>query len=247
MDGNTAARVAALEDLDKNVRIRAALAIGESADADALPALLARFGTEPDFFVRDQIVWSVVRMGASAVPAVIALLEHAESNVRYMATHTLSKFADARALPGLLTALDDSDPSVAQKAVYALGKVRDVQALPALVARIGTGTSAERTTLHDTIVAFGDDGVDYLVPLLTTSDIPVRVETIELLGALGGRATPVVVAHATSDAAWEVRFAAVNALSGVSAAPATAALRQAAGDAHPHVQLLATRLLRDRR
>ncbi len=243
MEASTAALVLALEDLDKNVRIRTALALGELADAQTLPALLARFRSEPDFFVRDQLVWSVVRMGAQAVPDVIALLDDRESAVRYLAAHTLSKFADARAVDALQRALDDDDPLVAQKATYALGRIRDVRALPALVRRLGSGSGESRTTLHDALAAFGETGLPFLLPLLETAETAVRVDAVELLGAVGGSSAVALLSRATTDADWEVRFAAVNALGSAADSVARGALESATRDVHAHVRILAARLV----
>ena len=120
---------------DKNVRIEAALEIGKRADPIALPVLLDRLGAEPDFFVRENVTWAVVRMGDAAVLPVIALLANGDAAARFNAAHALSKLADSRAVPALLSTLDDPDPALVQKAAYALGRIRDARALPALVSQ----------------------------------------------------------------------------------------------------------------
>ncbi|MBL0170404.1 MAG: HEAT repeat domain-containing protein [Gemmatimonadaceae bacterium] len=243
MDPNTEALVADLLDPDKNVRIKAALALGELADIEALPALLARLGAEPDFFVRDNLVWAVVRMGHAAVPSVINLLGDDDGTVRYLAAHTLSKFADARALDALTAALDDADPLVAQKATYALGRIRDERSLPALLARLGQGSREARTTLNDALEAFGEALVPALLPLLAGANTPTRVDAVDLLGTIGGPAAADLLSAASADAEWEVRFAAVNALGSVDGLVVRSALELASNDSHPHVRLLAQRLV----
>jgi HEAT repeat protein len=234
-----------LQDPDKNVRLKAVLALGESADTSTLDALLARLGTEPDFFVGDNLIWAIVRMGDAAVLPVIALLGDPSAEVRFRAAHTLSKLADARAVDGLLTALDDADVSVGQKAIYALGRIADPSALPGLVAKLGGGSRENRATLQDALAAFGDAAVQPLTAMLKSADANVRVDVTEILGSIGGSAVSDGLATALSDVDWQVRFAAVNALRGVVDPAVRPALVGASRDEHPHVRVLAMRLLEE--
>jgi HEAT repeat protein/GNAT superfamily N-acetyltransferase len=238
--------IADLQHPDKNVRIEAALEIGKVADLSALPVLLTRLGAEPDFFVRENVTWAIVRMGDAAVLPLIALLGGDDESARFNAAHTLSKLADDRAVPALLALLDDVSPALVQKAVYALGRIGDVRALPPLVARVGVGTRELRSTVNEALEAFGERAVAALVGRLDDGDGAVRVELTEILGVIGGAEAARALAIALQDAAWEVRFAAVNALRHVHDAAATDALTVANSDAHPHVRMLAARIIADR-
>ena len=240
--GQSGKLVEDLASLDKNVRMAAVIAIGESADVAMLPALLTRLGGEPDFFVRDNVIWAIVRMGDAAVEPAIALLDDANVQVRFHAAHALSKLADARAVGALLRALEDTDVSVVQKATYALGRIGDAQALPPLVARVGTLGDEARNTLHDALAAFGEQAVGALVPLLSDASMDRRVAAMEILGAVGGGAAATAIASSMRDPAWEVRFAALNAFGGIDDAAAKASIAHAVDDAHPHVRYLAGRL-----
>lgn len=234
--------LADLTSLDKNVRMAAVMAIGESADATMLPALLDRLGAEPDFFVRDNVIWAIVRMGDAAVEPTIALLDDANAQVRFHAAHALSKLGDERAVDALLRALADTDASVVQKATYALGSIGDVRALPALVERVGTLRDEARNTLHDALTALGEPAVEALLPVFSDGTTGVRVAVVEVLGAIGGGAATRALASAMRDREWEVRFAALNALGAIHDAGAKRIIAVALEDPHPHVRYLASRL-----
>jgi HEAT repeat protein len=229
------------------VRLEAALELGKLADVHALPALLDRVGTEPDFFVRENVTWALVRMGDAAVLPLIAILERGDTTSRFHAAHTLSKLADVRAVPALLVALDASDSELVQKSVYALGALRDERALPALLARIGETSGAFRSTLHDAVSAFGVHVVPALLAVLAdrASALATKVEVVEILGSIGGSEVIAPLAQALQDDAWEVRFAAVNALRRQSDAATVGTLAPATQDPHPHVRMLATRAMQD--
>lgn len=235
-----------LQHLDKNTRIEAALEIGKLADPAALPALLSQLGAENDFFVRENIVWAIVRMGEAAVEPVVELLETADGGTRYHAAHTLSKLADARAVAPLMTALDSDDPMLVQKAVYALGRIGDERALPALRERLGRGEREMRSTVNEAMEAFGELSVPHLAEALHTEEVSVRIEAAEVLGSIGGSMVTPALARALHDPSWEVRFAAVNALRGSEDPEALQALRRVAeSDEHAHVRGFAQRVVQD--
>ena len=245
-ENEVAAHIVDLQDVDKNKRLHAVMALGQMANVAALPALLARLSAEPDFFVRDNVSWALLRIGDAAVLPLIAMLDDTDHVVRYHAVHSLSKLADARAVEALIATLDDTDLHVAQKAIYALGRIRDARALPALTSRLGNGSREAKNALHDALVAFGATAVPHLVVMREHADIAVRVEVTEVLGAIGGSAVLSALAAAMTDAAWEVRFAALNAMRDMHDPIVDHALVIAGQDEHVHVRLLANRLLQER-
>lgn len=239
------ALLAQLSDPDKNARLRAVMALGQSGDPAALPVLLDRLRAEPDFFVRDNMSWAIASCGAVAVEPLIALLEDELPTVRYQAAHALSKLRDARAVPALLATLHDADADVALKAVYALGRIGDVRALPALTQEIGSGSRERRTRREEALEAFGEDAIPHVSAMLTHADTAVRVEVVEVLGVIGGERAADAIAQALSDASWEVRFSALNALRGQRHASAREAFERGTRDEHAHVRALASRLLQE--
>lgn len=237
--------LAELTHLDKNARLRAVMALGQAAESESLPALLQQLRVEPDFFVRDNLSWAIARCGEGAVVPLIALLADGAADVRYHAAHALSKLGDVRAVDALITLLDDVDADVVQKAVFALGRLRDTRALPALASQIGGGTRELVIARKEAFEAFGELAVPQLAASLSHAESAVRVEVTELLGCIGGHAVTLSLATAASDTDWQVRFAAINALRGVTHPAAHAVLTMAATDVHAHVRLLATRLLQE--
>lgn len=242
---NTSALISRLHHLDKNVRLDAAMALGTTADADAVSALAAQLVSEPDFFVREALVWALVRIGAPAVDPMIALLAHPDAPIRTQAAHALSKLGDVRAVPALRDALHDDTESVVQKAVYALGVLRQVSVLPALLDLLDRQSTSLRNALHDALLAFGAASIPALTSRLADpkSDTRTRVSVIEILAGIGGDAAVPSLSASLLDADWQVRFAAVHALSESRIPDLATRLAPVADDEHPHVRMLATRVL----
>lgn len=244
-----AAYLANLVHADKNVRIEAALELGTLADPAAVPALVARLGVEPDFFVGENVTWALVRMGGDAVPPVIEVLQHGAAPARLHAAHVLSKLGDVRAVPALLHALRDDTVAVVQKAVYALGVLGDSRALPSLVAMVGTGDGTLRGVVAESVAAFGAAAVPALDGLLQSpparTEVAIRAEVAEILGTIGVEPVVPVLGALLEDLSWEVRFAAANALRRLDSPHVVGMLMPVVRDVHPHVAALAARVVRE--
>jgi HEAT repeat protein len=234
---------------NKNVRLDAAMALGTAADAESVQALTMHLADETDFFVRETIVWALVRIGPPAVDPTIGLLAHADAATRTQAAHALSKLDDGRAVPALLEALGDADESVVQKSVYALGVLGDISALPALLKLLDRETTTLRNATHDALVAFGAAAQPALTARLAemSCSTNARVAIVEIVAAIGGESAISSLSTALRDADWQVRFAAVNALSSARIPDLASWLTPLAGDEHAHVRALATRVLARRR
>ena len=117
----------------------------------------------------------------------------------------------------------------------------------ALIARIDDATGGMRSTLHDAIVAFGAPAVAPLSAMLRAAEksLATKVELVEILGSIGGAAVMAPLAEALQNDAWELRFAAVNALRRQSDVVTASTLAPATHDVHPRVRLLATRAIQD--
>ena len=88
--------MAGLKHADKNARIETALELGKVADLQAVPALLERVGTEPDFFMREHVTWAVVRLGDAAVRPLIAIRERGDTAERFSPTRQPSALSRSR-------------------------------------------------------------------------------------------------------------------------------------------------------
>jgi len=228
---------------DKNQRIDAAMALGTQADLSALPALLERFAEEPDFFVRENLTWAVVRMGAVAVPPLLETLRHPNPSARQQAVLTLGKLKDARAVEALINALQDPQPEVTQRAVHALGQIGDPIAIPALLSFLASENDELKNTVRTALEQFGEAAVQPLSTALPLEPWPVRQQIADILGALGLVSAIPALKAALEDERWEVRFSAVTALGTLEDSTARGLIQGAAEDLDPRVRGLVSRVL----
>ena|GEM_PF-1584465 len=228
---------------DKNQRINTAMALGTQADVSALPTLLERFAEEPDFFVRENLTWAVVRMGAAAVSPLLELLRHPNPAARLQAALTLGKFKDARAVEALVNAVQDPELEVVQRAVHALGQMGDPRAVPVLLNLLTSENDELKNTVRTALEQFGEAAVQPLSAAFPLEDWPVRQQIADILGALGLISTIPALKAALEDERWEVRFSAVTALGTLEDSTARALIQGAAEDVDPRVRGLVSRVL----
>jgi HEAT repeat protein len=232
-----------LHNPDSNIRSRAALSIGERADTDALPALIGRVGTEADLNVREDITWSLVRIGDAALLPLIDLLRDASAAVRHHAAHTLGKIGDARAVDALIGVLQDNDEAVVLKTIFVLGQIGDARAIPALVQLLESEQQDVQATLVSALEGFGAVAIPALAGALIHERWQVREQAASILGLIGGGEAVPALLPALQDEEWQVRFAAVMALSAVGGSVARTAVQPLENDAHERVRQLVTKLL----
>jgi HEAT repeat protein len=94
-----------LRDTDKGVRYCAAVALREQPDPTAIPSLISLLGS------KDQILAklssdALARLGTSATPALVAVMENGSHAEVINAVRALSRIGDYRAIPALFKALD---------------------------------------------------------------------------------------------------------------------------------------------
>lgn len=223
---------------DKNVRSQAALHL--SKDPTAIHTLLERLCIEPDLNVREDITWSLVRMGEVAVQPLIELLNDAMPAVRHHVAHTLGKLGDRRAVEPLIHALQDSDEAVRLKSAFALGQIGDETAIPALVSLLDD--SKLQSTLADVLENFGESAVASLVLAFDSADWQVREQAADILGSIGSQKAVPALINALQDDFWEVRFAALMALGAIGGNEAKIALQNRQDD--PEMQNIVATLLK---
>lgn len=111
-------------DADSDVAIKAYRAVANTGHADAATTLATRLG-DGDGLQRDALSTAMHRLGAAAVPPLVAALSHEAPEVREHAADALGYVGEAAgsAADGLLAATDDSDAEVRLAAVSALGQL----------------------------------------------------------------------------------------------------------------------------
>lgn len=187
--------VSLLDDPDPHVRSELVSALGEIADARALPHLVARL-EDSDDDVRWQAAWNLryLKDGAAVQPLVQALESDANSlNIRRAADGTLRDlgWTPETTEQAMLVSVLDLDPTA------------------------GRGSPRERL---ERVVAYGSAAVDLLLYALESGDRSVREEAATALGEIGDpRARDALGRAATADDWFEVRNKAEFALSKLGA------------------------------
>jgi HEAT repeat protein len=154
--------VRALKAEDPSVRLRAALAVGSSADPTLLGELVERCAVEPDFFVRDMLSWALARLPSEMVlPRIRHELDSERSQARSQALHTLSKIGDRRTWAWITRdMLRDPDDEVARTAwrvaVVLVPEDEATDLAEELVLQLGRGDRTVRLSLSRALVDLGD-------------------------------------------------------------------------------------------
>jgi HEAT repeat protein len=125
------ALLAALGDVECDVRDYAALALAQLHDAAAIEPLVAAL-QDVSSIVRGQASNALAAFGSAAVPRLLRALRNADARVRAEAADALGDIADPRAVEPLLRALSDHDVTVRVSVAHALASLGDERALPAL-------------------------------------------------------------------------------------------------------------------
>ncbi|MEU5153203.1 HEAT repeat domain-containing protein [Glycomyces sp. NPDC021274] len=170
--------IAALAADAPSTRLKAALTIGTDPHPALLDALVARCGTEPDFYVRDMLTWALTRLPTDlTVPRLLNELASNESQARSQALHTLSKIGDPRAWPAMTPELlRDPDDEVARAAWRAAEAVvpegHERELAETLATQLGRGGREIQRSLSRALIALGTV-IEPILQRALTSDDPV--------------------------------------------------------------------------
>ncbi|MEP6488282.1 HEAT repeat domain-containing protein [Microcoleus vaginatus GB2-A3] len=168
-----------------------------------------------------------------AIPGLLKLVEHSDSDVRSSAADALAKIGDKKAIPGLLKLLEHSDSDVRSSATDALGKIGEEKGIPGLLKLLEHSDSDVRRVAADALGKIGDEkAIPVLLKLLEHSDSSVRRMAADALGKIGDeKAIPgllKLLEHSESD----VRRMAADALGKIA--------KQHAEKVAPHLPHLLT-------
>jgi HEAT repeat protein len=98
--------IEALADPDPSVRQCSALSLSRRPDEDAVPALVEAMGSKDALLAR-LAANALASTGASAVPALLDVLENGPQPVRLEAARALAHIGDERSIPLLFKALEE--------------------------------------------------------------------------------------------------------------------------------------------
>lgn len=183
---------ALLQNSNENVRVSAALALGEIGGECALNALLPLLKDE-DYTLRRAAVDALGEIGGErALNSLLSLLKDEDIvlhwPVRWEAAYALGKIGSERAFDALLSLLiKDSDQDVRRAAGYALGQIGGERALNALLPLLKDEDIILRQAAAYGLGALGDERAsDALLSQLKYRDHVVDRHTIEALSKVGG-------------------------------------------------------------
>jgi hypothetical protein len=235
-----------LGDADADVRLQAALRLGEGRHEVAAGPLVARFGRERDFQVREVLTWAVLRMPEASLPLVRQALGSSRWLARLQAAHTISKVGHREDGARLLPLVSDPVDAVASRAYWAAAQCGDPVVLPALIGQLSRGSAEHRNTLMVALSWFGVAAAPALIGALRHGATPaVRAQAADTLAYLGSPdAEPAADALVAGvrDADEHVRLAALNALGQLELPAAWDVIDETVRSHDARLQLLARRL-----
>jgi HEAT repeat protein len=175
----TEALIAALKDIDADVRNGAAWAlvrIGLPAAARLIPLLEDR-----SELARESAFWCLSGLGDAAVGPMMDALRDAGGMLRKNIMRVLIDIKEPSVQP-LIMLLGHEDAEMRMLAAEALGAIGDKRAVPALTARLGNDEREVRIRCVEALAAFGEQAFSGLREALTGTDAAVRDDVFSVLG-----------------------------------------------------------------
>jgi HEAT repeat protein len=225
-----------LRSTDVRLRTAAATALGQIDHPRSIDMLLGAL-KDKDLGVIDQAGRSLVKIGKSAVPGLLNLLNDPKEDMRQRALGILQKLgaepmtetyirpvahgkwhdvADVRstALDALLAALKDPDREKRSTAILTLANIGDARAVPGLTQALADSDRELREAAAKALVKIKGAAVDHLLTTLKSGPTELRRYTALVLGYIrDGRAVEPLIA-ALADREGVVRGEAAEALAG---------------------------------
>ena len=169
-----------LRSFDQSERLRTALNAGTYPDPEYIDLLVQRSAIEPDFYVREMLVWALMR---HEIPLVVERLRPELTSeipqARSQALHTFTKIADKnlyREIPTEL--LFDATDFVAMTAWRAASRLvsegQEIELGKILVHQLGRGPFEVQHALSRAFQAIGEKMVDLLQEPLKSTEVMVR-------------------------------------------------------------------------
>lgn len=134
-----------------------------------------------------EVAARIAAVGEDALPALKAMLDDPEEDVRWWAVRALVEM-DHPEIPGLLQkALHDEGESVRQCAALALRKWPSPEALPDLVELLEAGDTLTRRLAGDALIALGSLAAPELMAALEGGSVAAQVEAARGLAKIGDK------------------------------------------------------------
>jgi HEAT repeat protein len=182
--------------------------------------LIQRLGSD-SFSVADKAMWNIIRIGKSAVPALIEFVNnHREDFGAEEAVKALGWIEDVSAVPAVISVLKVGNSYSRQEAAEALGKLGDASAVPVLIEALNDKYFHVRSNSVVSLGQIGDvSAVPTLIDILRGNEL--RGEAKRALERIGKSATPALI-DLLQDEEKEMRYDAaliLGAIGSTSAIP----------------------------
>ncbi len=214
---------AALHDLNKEVRGRAAVALGKLG-ALAVEPLIGALG-DPDVDVSQRAASALGETrDPRAVAPLVTALSHPDKDVRRRAARALGKIKDRRAVEPLVATLRDLDKRVRLAAAKALGNIGDVRVVEPLIATLGDTDADVRAGAAEALGQIGAPALEPLVAALGHPQVSVRLGAVKALGQIGAPHAVEALISLLHDPDERVRWSVAEALGSIGDARAVPSL-----------------------
>ena len=246
-----------LEAKEAEVRMSAAIDLGEMKDPRVVPPLIVAL-RDKDKYVPVRAEESLVRLGPVAVEPLIAALHSKDEPNRPTIARILGKTKDVRSIEHLEKALDDPNPSLAneargallkvlpvalqdsrtdvrQKAVTILQHIPDPTSVEPLIGALRDKNDIVRQRAAITLGSIGQPAVKSLIGLIKDPDPGIRQIAAEQLGEIRDTEALEPLLAALRDTDPDVQWWAAWALGGMGTT-AEKALKKLAHDPDSNVQ-----------
>ncbi|HWA56440.1 MAG TPA: HEAT repeat domain-containing protein [Gemmatimonadales bacterium] len=234
------ALLAALKDVDDEVRAKAAGALGKLGDRRAVSYLLDHLLADPAPFVRARIAGALGQFpGNEVIDRLVRALGDPAWWVRMRSVEALEQIGPTAETP-LIVALDDPDPEIRIRAAVALERL----GIPSRIVRIIEAGEATLDT-HALLTKFGVAGArELLAELLHHPSAPVRAAVVAAIQNADRKdlATE-LIERAEKDTDPGIRATALDALHAIGARDAVPVALEALGDTDERVRAAATNLI----
>jgi len=232
--------IAALHSSDPNIASRAAVSLGASGDQRTVAPLIDALKNR-DSMVTYSVSAALQKVGAPAVPEMIAQLNSDNAEFVVLLVENLGRIGDPKAVPPLCQLLSQKGSyKIRMAVVKALGNFRDPRAIKPLIDVMKDKFSAERHLAMEPLVKIGASSLEPLLAELKSDDPDVvRIAAAALVKIGDPRATESLIELFKTTDSNAVRISLVAALGKIGDKRAIPALLEALSDELPVVRRLA--------
>jgi len=143
----------------------------------------------------EQAALALAKLGAQALPALLALADSQDIDQRWWALRTLALIPAPQAKVALIHALRDPDINVRQCAALGIRYQPTFEAVPVLLEALASQDKLLARLAADALIAIGHQAVPDLILTVKNGNPTARLEAVRALALIGDpRAIPVLYA-----------------------------------------------------